>query len=122
MTQYSPAANQWLQGFAETERLQQAIFARLKADISSEDAEESGKENPLAELIQQQDAIIRQLPFDQLTIHDVELLKEKITRLELNHQTLIEAISTQRQSLLNQSSQSKKANRSIKAYQQAQDL
>ena len=122
MTQYSPAANQWLQGFAETERLQQAIFARLKADSNSEDAEEIDHEDALAELIQQQDALIRQLPFDKLTIHDVELLQEKITRLELNHQTLIEVISTRRQSLLNQSSQNKKANRSIKAYQKAQDL
>ena len=122
MTQYSPAANQWLQGFAETERLQQAIFASLRADNNSEDAEEIDHEDALAELIQQQDALIRQLPFDKLTIHDVELLQEKITRLELNHQTLIEVISTRRQSLLNQSSQNKKANRSIKAYQKAQDL
>ncbi|WP_019622994.1 hypothetical protein [Amphritea japonica] len=124
MTQYSPAATLWLQGFAATERLQQDIFASLKAEnVSHEpDGDGDGSDDSLSDLIQQQDTLIRQLPFDRLTLQDVEVLKSKIARLQTNHQTLVEAISIRRQSLLDQSSQSKKANRSIKAYQQAQDL
>ncbi|WP_290704422.1 hypothetical protein [Amphritea sp.] len=124
MTEYSPAATRWLQGFAETERLQQEIFAYIKADSGIEAPEDTDTENetPLAALIQQQDTLIRKLPFEQLSADDVEQLKGQIARLQSNHQTLVEAISTRRQSLLNLSSQTKKAKRSIKAYQQAQDL
>lgn len=122
MTEYSPAATRWLQGFAETERLQQEIFADLKANNDTEEPEASENETPLTALIQQQDTLIRQLPFEQLSADDVEQLKGQIASLQSNHQTLVAAISTRRQSLLDQSSQTKKAKRSIKAYQQAQDL
>jgi hypothetical protein len=122
MTEYSPAATRWLQGFAETERLQQEIFADLKANNDTEEPEASENETPLTALIQQQDTLIRQLPFEQLSADDVEQLKGQIASLQSNHQILVAAISTRRQSLLDQSSQTKKATRSIKAYQQAQDL
>lgn len=122
MAEYSPAATRWLQGFTETERLQQEIFADLKANDDTEEAETSESETPLTTLIQQQDTLIRQLPFEQLSVDDVEQLKGQIARLQSNHQTLVGAINTRRQSLLDQSSQTKKAKRSIKAYQQAQDL
>lgn len=122
MAEYSPVASRWLQGFAETERLQQEIFADLKVNNDTEEPETSENKIPLTVLIQQQDTLIRQLPFEQLSVDDVEQLKGHIARLQSNHQTLVEAINTRRQSLLDQSSQTKKAKRSIKAYQQAQDL
>ncbi|UTW02779.1 hypothetical protein KDX31_15715 [Amphritea atlantica] len=118
MPQLSPAALKWRQEFSEIERLQQAIFAALRTTLN----EEGDDELPLSDLIKQQDSLIRQLPFSQLNADDVEQLKDKIALLQQNHQTLITAISNRRQTLLDQSSQSKKAGRSIKAYQKAQDL
>ncbi|MBN0986807.1 hypothetical protein [Amphritea pacifica] len=116
MPQFSPAARKWLQGFTEIERLQQEIFTALSHMTADED------ETTLTNLVKQQDLAIRQLPFTQLNAEDVAQLNDKIALLQQNHQSLIHAISHQRQVLLDQSSQHKKAGRSIKAYQRAQDL
>ncbi len=122
MTEYSPAATRWLQEFSETERLHKEIFSALQTEKSLEEPDAGESEAALTELIHQQDKLIHQLPFEQLSIDDVVLLKSQIDKLQTNHHTLVEAISFRRQSLLDQSSQNKKAKRSIKAYQQAQDL
>ncbi|SER08004.1 hypothetical protein SAMN03080615_03851 [Amphritea atlantica] len=118
MPQLSPAARKWLQGFTEIERLQQEIFTALGHMTNKADEDET----TLTNLVKQQDLAIRQLPFAQLNAEDVAQLNDKIALLQQNHQSLINAISHQRQALLDQSSQHKKAGRSIKAYQRAQDL
>lgn len=128
MPQLSPVALEWLQGFTKTVRLQQEILNTLNGDVfkatntADSNTETGGNETALTDKIMQQDRLIRQLPFDQLSAEDVTLLNDKITLLQQNHQALIKAISDQRKTLLDQSSQSKKTGRSIKAYQQAQDL
>ncbi|WP_428035655.1 hypothetical protein [Amphritea sp.] len=118
MPELSPAAFEWLQGFSEIERLQQEIFTALSHMANKADEDET----TLTALVKQQDLAIRQLPFAQLNAEDVVQLNDKIALLQQNHQLLINAISHRRQALLDQSSQSKKVGRSIKAYQQAQDL
>ncbi|WP_372599868.1 hypothetical protein [Amphritea sp.] len=118
MPQPSPATLEWLQEFSEIERLQQAIFTALKTTSN----EERDDEATLTGLVKQQDSLIRKLPFGKLSAEDVEQLKDNIALLKQNHEALTEAISNQRQALLDQASHSKKAGRSIKAYRQAQDL
>nr|WP_320136791.1 hypothetical protein [uncultured Amphritea sp.] len=123
MAQLSPAALNWLQQFSDIEHLQQAIFAALKKhSIDQQTVDSPDDEAEFVDLVKQQDQLIRRLPFDQLNAEDVSQLQDKITQLQQHHQTLTQAINHQKQRLLNQSSQSKKAGRSIKAYQQAQDL
>lgn len=116
MSQYSSSARQrWLNLFITIQALQSDIFDKLR-----DDTEEGNKQ--LNELILKQDSAIQQLPFSELSSADVTELQSKIELLQHNHKQLTEAVTAKRQLLLNQSSQSKKASRSINAYRQTQDI
>lgn len=109
------SGQRWLDLFVIIQALQPEIFAAMRDD--REDATER-----LNQLILKQDSAIRQLPFSELSATDVAELQPKIELLQHNHKQLTEAVSSKRQGLLLQSSQSKKAGRSINAYRQTQDI
>ncbi|WP_432471963.1 hypothetical protein [Amphritea sp. HPY] len=111
----SSSRQRWLDLFVIIQALQSEIYAVLRDD--SEDATER-----LNQLIPKQDSAIRQLPFSELSAADVTELQPKIELLQHNHKQLTEVVTNKRQGLLLQSSQSKKAGRSINAYRQTQDI
>ncbi|MEH6578096.1 MAG: hypothetical protein V7731_13555 [Amphritea sp.] len=108
----------WLDRYAVIQSLQLSIMQAFQDN--DEDAGEASIER-LNELILKQDLEIRSLPFTELSTEDADSLSNEIQKLQYNHQLLRKITAEKRQALLDQSSRSKKANRSIKAYQQAQN-
>ena len=113
MTAKGSAKDRWLEGFKEIKAIHSAIFLLL-SELSDDNLER------LDQLTKQQDAKIRSLPFQELDSNDVRILQAQIAELQTTHQQVTDAVKLTRQGLLDQSSKSKKAGRSAKAYQQTQ--
>lgn len=111
----SAACQRWLEGFERVQRLHAEI---IRAMHNSDDELPDG----LNSLIADYDQAMRLLPFSDLTSADVEALRPELEILKQCHHELTESAAEKRQNLLNQSSQSRKASRSIKAYRNTQDI
>lgn len=108
---------QWLKQYQAIQALHVSIMEILNT-LEEQDDDLS----QLNERISQQDHMIRGLPFAALSEAEIRQLNTEIEQLQYSHQLLTMTVNAKKQLLLGQSSQSKKAGRSIKAYQQAQDL
>ena len=108
---------QWLKQYQAIQALHVSIM-----DILNTLEEQNDDLSQLNELSAQQDRMIRGLPFAALSEAEVRQFSTEIEQLQYNQQLLTKTVNEKKQLLLGQSSQSKKAGRSIKAYQQAQDL
>lgn len=115
MNDKGAARQLWLEGF---ERVQ-ALHAEIIRAVQNNDDELPDRLNAL---IFEYDREIRLLPFSELNSLDVAALQPEIEILKEYHHQLTETAVAKRQSLLNQSSQSRKASRSIKAYRNTQDI
>lgn len=109
------AREQWLTHYKVVSQIQQTIVTKLETqdpDLLPE----------LENLVRQQDQAVRALPFHLLNADDVTALQTAINQLKQDHDALVALFSEARRALQEKSSKLKHSGRSIKAYQQTQDI